>query len=89
MEFDSHEAAWSEMSRICADLPGSVARNLMQNGESRMELLDDVARKPVFGVRRSPNRSVRPRLEMRAYVGECRVRGCAQIHRQPLRFSSP
>ena len=50
MEFESHEAAWSEMRRICADLLGGVARNLTQNGEWRMELLD-AASKPVFRVR--------------------------------------
>jgi hypothetical protein len=35
MEFESHEAAWNEMRRICADLLGGVARSLTQNGEWR------------------------------------------------------
>ncbi|MBI5320827.1 hypothetical protein [Bradyrhizobium sp.] len=50
MEFESHEAAWGEMRRICADLLGGVARNLKQDGEWRLELLD-AASKPVFRVR--------------------------------------
>jgi len=50
MEFESHEAAWSEMRRICADLLSGVARSLKQDGEWRMELLD-AASKPVFRVR--------------------------------------
>jgi uncharacterized protein DUF6894 len=41
MEFEDHEAAWNEMRRICADLLGSVARNLKQDGEWRMDLLDE------------------------------------------------
>jgi len=28
MEFESHEAAWGEMRRICADLLSGVARSL-------------------------------------------------------------
>jgi hypothetical protein len=50
IEFESHEAAWSEMRRICADLLGSVAHGLKQDAEWRMELLD-AASKPVFRVR--------------------------------------
>ena len=50
MEFADHEAAWSEMQRICADLLSGVALNLKQDGEWRMELLD-AASNPVFRVR--------------------------------------
>lgn len=49
-EFESRDAAWREMTRICADLLRGVARNLKQNGEWQMELLDE-ARKPVFRIR--------------------------------------
>ena len=49
-EFEDHEAAWNEMRRICADLLGSVARNLKQDGEWRMELLNADSR-PVLRVR--------------------------------------
>lgn len=50
MEFEDHDAAWSEMRRICSDLLGGAARSLKQDGEWRMELLD-IASKPVFRVR--------------------------------------
>jgi uncharacterized protein DUF6894 len=50
MEFENHDAAWSETRRICADLLGGVARNLKQDDEWRIELLD-AASKPVFRVR--------------------------------------
>ena len=50
IEFESREAAWSEMRRICADLLGSVAHGLKQDAEWRMELLDAASR-PVFRVR--------------------------------------
>jgi uncharacterized protein DUF6894 len=50
MEFENHDAAWSEMRRICADLLSGVARSLKQDGEWRMELLD-AGSKPVFRVR--------------------------------------
>ena len=49
-EFESSEAAWTEMTRVCGDLLGSIARKLTQNSEWHMEMLDE-ARKPVFRVR--------------------------------------
>jgi hypothetical protein len=49
-EFDSREAAWTEMTRICGDLLGGISRSLKQNAEWRMELLDE-AKKPVFRIR--------------------------------------
>jgi hypothetical protein len=49
-EFESREAAWVEMTRVCGDLLGSISRKLKPNGEWHMELLDE-ARKPVFRVR--------------------------------------
>ena len=49
-EFESREAAWTEMTRVCGDLLGSIARKLKQNGEWHMEMLDE-ANKPVFRVR--------------------------------------
>jgi hypothetical protein len=50
VEFESHEAAWIEMGRICADLVGGIARSLKQNSDWHMELLDEV-KKPVFRIR--------------------------------------
>jgi Domain of unknown function (DUF6894) len=44
------DAAWAEMTRVCGDLVGSIARKLKQQTEWRMELLDE-SRKPVFRVR--------------------------------------
>jgi hypothetical protein len=49
-EFESREAAWAEMTRVCSDLLGSIVRKLKQNGEWHMEMLDE-AKKPVFRVR--------------------------------------
>ena len=44
------DAAWTEMTRVCGDLVGSIARKLKQQSEWRMELLDE-SRKPVFRIR--------------------------------------
>jgi hypothetical protein len=44
------DAAWAEMTKVCSDLVGSVSRNLKQNTEWQMELLDE-SKKPVFRIR--------------------------------------
>ena len=49
-EFESREAAWTEMTKVCGNLVGGVSRSLKQNGEWQMELLDE-AKKPVFRIR--------------------------------------
>jgi hypothetical protein len=49
-EFESREAAWAEMTRVCANLVGGISRSLKQNAEWRMELLDE-SRQPVFRIR--------------------------------------
>jgi hypothetical protein len=49
-EFESREAAWTEMTRICGDLVGGISRSLKQNSDWHMELLDE-AKKPVFRIR--------------------------------------
>jgi hypothetical protein len=49
-EFDSHEAAWSELTKVCSNLIGSISRGLKQDAEWRMELLDE-AKSPVFRIR--------------------------------------
>jgi hypothetical protein len=49
-EFDSREAAWTEMTAVCANLLGGISRGLKQNAEWQMELLDE-AKKPVFRIR--------------------------------------
>jgi hypothetical protein len=49
-EFESREHAWAEMTKVCGNLLGGISRSLTQNGEWRMELLDD-AKNPVFRIR--------------------------------------
>ena len=49
-EFASREAAWSEMTKVCGNLLGSLSRSLKQNTEWQMEMLDE-AKKPVFRIR--------------------------------------
>ena len=49
-EFESREAAWAEMTKVCGNLLGSISRSLKQNAEWQMELLDE-AKKPVFRIR--------------------------------------
>ena len=49
-EFESRAAAWSEMTKVCADLLGGISRGLKQDAEWHMELLDE-SREPIFRVR--------------------------------------
>jgi hypothetical protein len=49
-EFESREAARSEMTKVCGNLLGGICCSLKQNAEWQMELLDE-GRKPVFRVR--------------------------------------
>ena len=49
-EFESREAAWAEMTKLCGNIVGSLSRSLKQNAEWQMELLDE-ARKPIFRIR--------------------------------------
>lgn len=49
-EFESREAAWAEMTKVCANLVGGISRSLKQGAEWRMELLDE-SKKPVFRIR--------------------------------------
>jgi Domain of unknown function (DUF6894) len=49
-EFESREAARTEMTRVCGNLLGGLSRSLKQDAEWRMELLDE-AKKPVFRIR--------------------------------------
>ena len=49
-EFETREAAWSETSRVCRNLLGSLSRSLKQFAEWQMELLDE-PKKPVFRIR--------------------------------------
>jgi hypothetical protein len=49
-EFEGHDAAWNEMTKVCANLLGGISRSLKQNAEWQMEMLDE-AKKPVFRIR--------------------------------------
>jgi hypothetical protein len=49
-EFESAEAAWAEMTKVCGNLLGGISRSLKQNAEWRMELLNE-AKRPVFRIR--------------------------------------
>ena len=49
-EFDTREAAWTEMRAVCAKLVGGIARGLKPNAEWQMELLND-AKEPLFRIR--------------------------------------
>jgi hypothetical protein len=49
-EFESREAAWTEMNQVCANLVDRISRSLKQDAECQMELLDE-AKKPVFRTR--------------------------------------
>jgi len=48
-EFEDRAAAWTEMTEVCANLLGGIARGLKPNAEWRMELLDE-NKKPVFRI---------------------------------------
>jgi hypothetical protein len=43
-------AAWTEMTRVCSELVGSIARRLKSNSEWQMEMLDE-AQRPLFRIR--------------------------------------
>ncbi len=49
-EFASREAAWKELTGVCGDLVGENCRNLGQDCEWSMELLD-ADRAPLFRIR--------------------------------------
>ena len=48
-EFEDRVAAWSEMTVVCANLLGGIARSLKPNAEWCMELLDE-NKKPIFRI---------------------------------------
>jgi len=50
VELADRSAAWKEMTGVCCDVIGDVSRQLVENAEWQMELLDE-RRKPVFRIR--------------------------------------
>jgi hypothetical protein len=49
-ELADREAAWKELTGVCADIVGGISRKLKQDSEWEMELLDE-SRRPVFRIR--------------------------------------
>jgi hypothetical protein len=49
-KFADRDAAWKELTRVCGDIVGGIARKIKQDSEWRMELLDE-SRQPVFRIR--------------------------------------
>jgi hypothetical protein len=49
-EYESREAAWAEMTKVCGNILGGISRGLKQNAEWHLEMLDE-AKKPVFRIR--------------------------------------
>lgn len=49
-EYESREAAWADMTKVCGSLLGTISRGLKQDAEWQMELLDE-AKQPVFRIR--------------------------------------
>jgi hypothetical protein len=49
-ECADREAAWKELTNVCADMAGGISRKLKQNSEWHLELLDE-SRRPVFRIR--------------------------------------
>ena len=43
-------SAWTEMTRVCGDLVGGIARRLKSDSEWQMEMLDE-AQKPLYRIR--------------------------------------
>jgi hypothetical protein len=48
-EHADRDAAWTELTKVCGDLVGSIARKLKQNSEWQMELLDE-SKNPLFRI---------------------------------------
>jgi hypothetical protein len=49
-EFANRESAWNEMTAVCADLLAGISRELQEDAEWSMELLDE-AKRTVFRIR--------------------------------------
>jgi hypothetical protein len=49
-EFETREAAWTEMRTVCSNLVSGIARGLRPDAEWQMELLND-AKQPLLRIR--------------------------------------
>ena len=61
-EFESREAAWTEMTKVCGNLLGGLSRSLKQNAEWQMEACWTRARSRCSGFAwsRNPSASAYP-----------------------------
>jgi bifunctional ADP-heptose synthase (sugar kinase/adenylyltransferase) len=50
MNLTDRDAAWDEMTLVCKDLVGSIVREIAQNTEWQMELLDE-SETPIYRIR--------------------------------------
>jgi hypothetical protein len=49
-ECADRNAAWKELTTVCADMASGISRKLAENSEWQMEMLDE-SRRPVFRIR--------------------------------------
>ena len=49
-ECADRDAAWKELTNVCAEMASGISRKLKQNSEWHLELLDE-SRRPVFRIR--------------------------------------
>ncbi len=49
-ELADRDAAWNELTSVCADIVGGISRKLKEDSEWEMELLDE-SKRPVFRIR--------------------------------------
>ena len=49
-ELADHNAAWKELTSVCADMASGISRKLAENSEWHMEMLDE-KRQPIFRIR--------------------------------------
>ena len=49
-ELPDQDAAWEELTGVCGDMIGSIARHLAENAEWQMEHLDE-SKNPIFRIR--------------------------------------
>ena len=50
IDLSDRDAAWNELTLVCKDLVGTIARDIKPNDEWQMELLDQ-AERPIFRIR--------------------------------------
>jgi hypothetical protein len=66
-ELADRDAAWNELTSVCADIVGGISRKLKEDSQWEMELLDE-SKQPVFRIR-----LVAESLD-KAFSGESRTR---------------